>query len=130
MADPLTDRFVAQVPALLAELERRAEAIFELRLTPTPASLPALEEIADFLWLMRERFDAQDQQINVLLLGTYLGEIVRRAEGGAWRMDVTAGLPVVDLPDGQPFRPMEAVGRRLTQGAPPLTALGWGRPEA
>ncbi|MCS6843991.1 MAG: hypothetical protein NZ528_06665 [Caldilineales bacterium] len=124
MADPSTERFVAQVPALLAELERRAEALFGLALTPTLASLPALEEIADFLWQMRERFDLHDRQINLLLLGTYLGEMVRRAEGGAWRVDAGAGLPVVDRPDGRVFRPMEAVGQRLTLGAPPLTALG------
>jgi hypothetical protein len=36
MADPATDRFVAQLPGLLRELERRAQDLFDLTLTPTP----------------------------------------------------------------------------------------------
>lgn len=34
MADPQTDRFVAQVPGLLAELERLAQALLDLALAP------------------------------------------------------------------------------------------------
>jgi hypothetical protein len=74
MADPATERFVAQVPGLLAELERRAQALFDLTLTPTVDSLPALEQIAAFLWQARASFGEQDRRINILLLGAYLGE--------------------------------------------------------
>ncbi len=73
MADPATDRFVAQVPGLLAELERRAQALFGLTLTPTVDSLPALEQIASFLRQARASFDEQDQRINILLLGDVPG---------------------------------------------------------
>jgi hypothetical protein len=120
MADPQTDRFVAQVPGLLRELERRAEALFGLTLTPTTDSLPALEQIAHFLWQARASFDEQDQRINILLLGAYLGEIVRRERGGAWRVDPALGLPLVDLPGGEVWSPMEAARQRLEAGGPPL----------
>lgn len=120
MADAATERFVARVPGLLAELEKRAANLFDMALTPAAASLPDLERIADFLWQMRASFDEQDRQINVLLLGTYYGEIVRRERGGVWRVDATVGLPVVDLPDGDAFSPMAIVGRRLSTGEPTL----------
>jgi hypothetical protein len=113
MADPATDRFVAQVPGLLRELERRGKALFGLTLTPTVDSLPALEQIAHFLHQARASFDQQDQRINILLLGTYLGEIVRRDRAGAWRVDPALGLPLVDLSDGTSWSPMDAVRLRL-----------------
>ncbi len=116
MADPQTGRFVAQLPGLLRELERRARDLFGLTLTPSADSLPALEQIAAFLHQARARFDAQDQRINILLLGAYLGEIVRREQGGAWRVDPALGLPVVDLPDGAVWSPMEAAQARLESG--------------
>ncbi len=116
MADPHTDRFVAQLPGLLRELERRAQALFGLTLTPTPDSLPSLEQIAAFLWQARASFDEQDRRINILLLGAYLGEIVRRERGGAWRVDPALGLPLVDLPDGEMWSPMEATRARLETG--------------
>lgn len=122
MADPATDRFTAQVPGLLAELERRAEALFGLTLTPDPASLSALEQIAAFLWQARASFDQQDRRINILLLGTYLGETVRRARGGAWRVDPARNLPLVDLPGGQVWSPLDTAQRRLEGGGPPLDA--------
>lgn len=124
MADQATERFVAQVPRLLAELEQRATALFEVPLSPSAVSLPALRQIVDFLWQMRASFDEQDRQINVLLLGAYLGEIVRREQNGRWRVDAAQGLPVVDLPDGQVFSPMVVMGKWLREGAgelpPPL----------
>ena len=116
MADPATDRFVAQLPGLLAELERRSQALFGLTLTPTVDSLPALEQIAAFLCQARASFDQQDQRINILLLGTYLGEIVRRERGGAWRVDPALGLPLVELPGGAVWSPMETVQTRLETG--------------
>ncbi|HSN73800.1 MAG TPA: hypothetical protein VL334_01770 [Anaerolineae bacterium] len=116
MADPHTDRFVAKLPGLLRELERRAQALFDLTLTPTPDSLPALEEIAAFLRQARASFDEQDRRINILLLGTYLGEIVRRARFGAWRVDAALGLPLVELPGGEVWSPMEAVRAGLEMG--------------
>ena len=119
MADPHTERFVAQLPGLLTELERRAQALFGLTLTPTVDSLPALEQIAHFLWQARASFDEQDQRINILLLGTYLGETVRRARDGAWRVDAALGLPLIDLPDGTLWSPMEAARVWLETGEPP-----------
>ncbi len=116
MPDPATERFVAQVPGLLAELERRAQALFGLTLTPTVDSLPALEQIAHFLYQARARFDQQDQRINILLLGAYLGEIVRRERGGVWRVDPALGLPLVDIPGGEVWSPMEAAQTRLETG--------------
>jgi hypothetical protein len=116
MADPPTDRFVAQLPGLLRELERRSQALFGLTLTPTTDSLPALEQIAAFLRQARASFDQQDQRINILLLGTYLGEIVRRDRGGAWRVDAALGLPLVDLPGREAWSPMEAARARLEMG--------------
>ena len=116
MADPATDRFVAQVLGLLSELERRAQDLFGLAITPTPDSLPALEQIAAFLHQARASFDQQDQRINILLLGTYLGEIVRRERGGAWRVDPALGLPLVELPDGEVWSPMEMTRTRLALG--------------
>lgn len=113
MADPQTNRFVAQLPGLLSELERRAQALFGLALTPSADSLPALEQIAAFLRQARASFDQQDQRINVLLLGAYLGEIVRRERGGAWRVDPALGLPLVDLPDGEVWSPMDAARLQL-----------------
>ena len=113
MADPATERFVAQVPGLLRELERRAQDLFGLTLAPTRNSLPALEQIAGFLHQARAIFDEQDQRINLLLLGTYLGEIVRRERGGAWRVDPALGLPLVDLPDGEVWSPMDAARLQL-----------------
>ncbi len=113
MADPATDRFVAQLPGLLRELERRAQDLFGLALTPTTDSLPALEQIAAFLRQARASFDQQDQRINILLLGTYLGEIVRRERGGAWRIDPALGLPLVELPGGEVWSPMEAARLQL-----------------
>jgi hypothetical protein len=122
MADPQTERFVAQIPGLLAELERRAQALFGLALTPSPDSLPALEQIASFLWQAQASFDEQDRRINVLLLGTYLGEAVRLARNGGWRVDPLQGLPLLDLPDGQVWSPMEAARARLETG------LAWDLP--
>lgn len=122
MADAHTDRFTAQLPGLLRELERRAEALFGVTLTPNPASLPALEQIAAFLWQARARFDEQDRRIDILLLGAYLGEIVRRERGGAWRVDPALGLPLVDLPDGEAWNPIQATQARLESG------LAWNIP--
>lgn len=116
MADLPTDRFVAQVPGLLAELERRAQALFDLALAPHLDSLPALEQIAAFLWQARASFDEQDRRIDILLLGTYLGEIGRRDQGGAWRVDPALGLPLVDLPGGEVWSPMETARARLEAG--------------
>lgn len=116
MADPATDRFVAQLPGLLRELERRAQDLFDLTLTPMVDSLPALEQIAAFLRQARASFDQQDQRINILLLGAYLGEIVRRERGGAWRVDPARGLPLVDLPGGEVWSPMELVRMWLETG--------------
>lgn len=115
-SSPETDRFVAQLPGLLAELERRAAALFDVTLTPSLDSLAALEQIADFLQQARARFDEQDRRINVLLLGAYLGEMARRQLGGAWRVDPAAGVPLVDLPDGRTWSPMAAMAERLTGG--------------
>lgn len=112
-SSPETERFVAQLPGLLAELERRAAALFVVTLTPNLDSLPALEQIADFLQQARARFDEQDRRINVLLLGAYLGEMVRREGGGIWRVDPAAGLPLIDLPDGRVWSPMTAMSARL-----------------
>jgi hypothetical protein len=122
MADQATERFTARVPGLLAELERRAAALFDIQLTPAVTSLPDLERITAFLYQMRASFDAQDRQINVLLVGTYMGEIERRERGGAWRVDAGRGLPVVDLPDGAVFDPMTLAAPRLSASAPTLTA--------
>lgn len=116
VTDPQTARFVAQVPGLLAELERRAQDLFGLTLMPSADSLPALEQIAAFLHQARASFDQQDQRINILLLGAYLGEIVRRDQGGAWRVDPALGLPLIDLPDGEVWSSMEAVQARLEMG--------------
>ena len=121
MSDPQTTRFVEQVPGLLAELERRASSLFGVTLTPSLSSLPALEQIADFLWQMRARFQEEDRRINILLLGTYLGEIVRRATDGEWRVDPDLGLPLITLADGTHFDPIGAVQQRLDTGGPPLT---------
>lgn len=115
-SSPETNRFLAQLPGLLAELERRAAALFDVALTPSLDSLPELEQIASFLQQTRARFDEQDRRINVLLLGAYLGEIVRRQLGGVWRVDSVAGLPLVDLPDGRTWSPMEAMATRLAEG--------------
>jgi hypothetical protein len=122
MADTQTDRFAAQVPGLLAELERRAQALFGLTLTPTLDGLPALEQIAAFLWESQASFGEQDRRINILLLGTYLGEIVRRERDGVWRVDPALGLPLVDLPGRETWSPMEAARARLEMG------VAWGLP--
>lgn len=116
MPDSRTRQFTAQIPALLAELENRARFLFDLELTPDLAALPALVQLADFLHRMEESFDEQDRQINVLLLGTYLGEILRREAGGEWRVDQALGLPVVILPGGQQVSPMRAVQQHLATG--------------
>lgn len=87
--------------------------MFDLTLTPTTDSLPRLEQIAAFLHQARASFDEQDQRISILLPGAYLGEIVRRERGGAWRVDPALGLPLVDLPGGTMWSPMEAVRARL-----------------
>lgn len=123
MADPATERFLEALPQVLAELERRATDLFDLSLRPDAASLPALEHIADFLWQMAATFNEMDRRVNVLLLGAYLGELVRRERGGRWRVDAALGLPVIDLPDGQVFSPMKAVGQRLSAGQPTLDEL-------
>lgn len=116
LASPETMRFVAQVPGLLAELERRAFALFGLALSPGPASLPALEQIASFLQSAQASFDEQDRRINLLLLGAYLGEMGRRQQGGAWRIDPVLGLPLIDLPGGAVWSPIEAAQMRLAGG--------------
>ncbi len=117
MVDLASERFNAQLPGLLAELERRAQALFGLTLTPTADSLPSLEQIASFLHQARASFDEQDQRINILLLGAYLGEIVRRERGGVWRVDAALGLPLVDLPGGEVWSPMDAAQSRLAGSA-------------
>jgi hypothetical protein len=65
-----------------------------------------LEQIAAFLWEAQASFGEQDRRINILLLGTYLGEIVRRDQGGVWRVDPALGLPLVDLPGREAWSPM------------------------
>ena len=127
--DPQTTRFEEQVPSLLAELERRASDLFDVTLSPSLQYLPALEQIADFLWRMRDRFQEEDRRINILLLGTYLGEMVRRAVDGEWWVDPDLGLPLVVLADGQRFDPMGAVQQRLETGGPPLTGTGGEAPK-
>lgn len=115
---PETERFVAQLPGLLAELERRSAALFAVTLTPSLDSLPALEQIADFLQQAHARFDDQDRRINLLLLGAYLGEMVRRQGDGTWRVDPAVGLPLVDLQDGRVWSPMAAMTARLAGERP------------
>ena len=127
--DSPTEHYVSQVPSLMAELEKRATALFNVELTPEPDALLTLERMADFLWQVRDSFDDQDRRINILLLGTYLGEVVRRQVGGAWKVDADLGLPLVMLPDGQAFNPMGAVQRRLDEGEPPLYGVASGRSE-
>lgn len=114
MPDPQTRQFTAQIPVLLAELENRASALFDLQLAPELAALPALVQLAESLRQMQEAFDARDRRINILLLGTYLGEMVRRETGGEWQVDAALGLPVILLPGGQRFSPMDAIRQRLT----------------
>jgi hypothetical protein len=124
--DSSTEHYVSQVPGLMAELEKRASTLFNVELAPEPEALLTLERMADFLWQMRDSFDDQDRRINILLLGTYLGEVVRRELGGAWQVDPTLGLPLVMLPDGQAFNPMGAVQQRLDEGEPPLYGVSSG----
>lgn len=57
---------------------------------------------------------ATDDQVKAAIAtwGTYLGETLRRAYGGAWRVDgATRGLSLVI--DGHTFRPFSAVQKRL-----------------
>jgi hypothetical protein len=104
-----------------------------LALDFTPASLPAVDQLLARTreFLSTEAPDERRQQdINACIrMGAYVGEVLRRAEGGVW-VRGSDGLPVVDL--GSHLAPAAATvvglflhGRVDMPGGPVETLVAW-----
>ncbi|MER7930276.1 hypothetical protein ABTY96_45430 [Streptomyces sp. NPDC096057] len=86
----------------------------------SPESILLVEDIVD--GFRAEGVTGEDMAESLIAFGCYVGEILTRHAGGAWRHALTAqvtDLPlplVVELPDSRECHPIDWVFRRLRSG--------------
>lgn len=99
-----------------------AQSELNLKLDWSDDSVHALEELAGSLSadVRRQRTDAADVAPLVTMIGSYLGEVLRRNHGAQWGWISVNGRRVLGLKatrTGALFTPLETVKRRVHQGA-------------
>ncbi|WLW57300.1 hypothetical protein [Streptomyces sp. YU58] len=104
---------------LAAAIVAAAADISDAELDYSPASIGVVEEIVD--GFRAEGVGREEMAESLVAFGCYLGEIVTRHIGGAWRPapathPTTAPL-VVELPDARECHPIDWVFGRLEAGA-------------
>lgn len=98
-----------------------ARSELNLKLDWTDASVRAVEELAGSLHadVRRHRADPAEVSPLVEMIGSYVGEVLRRNHGAAWGWVSVNGHRVLGLKTrpGALFTPVETVKRRVHQGA-------------
>lgn len=104
------------------EFVRFAEAALGTRLDFSEDSVRAVEDLAGALHadLRRQRADATEIAPLVTMIGSYLGEVLRRNHGGEWGWLAINGRQVPGFRaarSGALFAPVETAKRRVHHGA-------------
>ncbi len=99
-----------------------ARSELELKLDWTDASVRAVEELAGSLHADVRRRRAPPWEVAPLveMIGSYVGEVLRRNHGAEWGWVTVNGKRVLGLklaPTGTLFTPVETARRRVHQGA-------------
>lgn len=99
-----------------------AQSELNLKLDWSDASVRQVEELAGSLHadFRRQRANADDIAPLVTMIGSYLGEVLRRNHGAQWGWVSVNGHRVLGLKAAQTgalFTPVETVKRRVHQGA-------------
>ncbi|MFJ2241801.1 hypothetical protein [Streptomyces sp. NPDC087859] len=106
-------------PQLAAAIVAAAADISDAELDYSPQSIEVVEDIVD--GFRAEGVSPEEMAESLVGFGCYLGEIVTRHIGGAWRHTPAAPLPaaayVVVLPDARECHPIDWVFSRLESGA-------------
>ncbi|MGE3775498.1 MAG: DUF3806 domain-containing protein [Gammaproteobacteria bacterium] len=115
---------VAQHTALrqARDLVLFAQSELDLKLDWTDASVRAVEELAGSLHADVRRRRAAPGEIAPLveMIGSYVGEVLRRNHGAEWGWVSVNGRRLLGLkiaPSGALFTPVETVRRRVHEGA-------------
>lgn len=104
------------------EFVRFAQAALGTRLDWSEDSMRAVEDLAGALHadLQRQRSDATEIAPLVTMIGSYLGEVLRRNHGGEWGYLTVNGRRVLGFRSarsGALFAPVETAKRRVHHGA-------------
>ncbi|MFH8625981.1 hypothetical protein ACH4A8_29545 [Streptomyces vietnamensis] len=103
-------------PRHAAAIVAAAADISGAELDYSPESIVLVEDIVD--GFRAEGVTDADMAESLVAFGCYVGEILTRHAGGAWRHSRAAGVPVVvQLPDTRECDPIDWVIRRLRFGA-------------
>ncbi|MFF4354830.1 hypothetical protein [Streptomyces sp. NPDC001530] len=106
-------------PHAAAAIVAAAADISDAELDYSPESIDVVEEIVD--GFRAEGVSREEMADSLVAFGCYLGEIVTRHIGGAWRHapadHPTAAPFVVVLPDARECHPIDWVFSRLESGA-------------
>lgn len=99
-----------------------ARSALDLHLDWTDASVRAVEELAGSLHadVRRRRAGVDEVAPLVTMIGSYVGEVLRRNHGAEWGWVSINGRRLLGLklaPTGALFTPVETVRRRVHQGA-------------
>jgi hypothetical protein len=109
----------ATAPRHAAAIVATAADISGAELDFSPESIDLVEDIVD--GFRAEGVSSEDMAESLVAFGCYVGEILARHDGGAWRPDPSAGpatVPlVVELPDTRQYHPIDWVFHRLEFGA-------------
>lgn len=101
-------------PQLAAAIVAAAADISDAELDYSPQSIEVVEDIVD--GFRAEGVSREEMAESLVGFGCYLGEIVTRHIGGAWRYTPAAAYVVV-LPDARECYPVDWVFSRLESGA-------------
>ncbi|MFE7707806.1 hypothetical protein ACFU6I_18850 [Streptomyces sp. NPDC057486] len=106
-------------PRHAAAIVASAADISGAELDYSPESIDLVEDIVD--GFRAEGVTGEHMAESLIAFGCYIGEILTRHVGGAWRqaptVSSTAVPLVVELPDARECRPIDWVFRRLEFGA-------------
>lgn len=99
-----------------------AQSELDLELDWTDASVQAIEELAGSLHadVRRQRAGTEEVAPLVTMIGSYIGEVLRRNHGAEWGWVSVNGRRLLGLkaaPTGALFTPVETARRRVHQGA-------------
>ncbi len=111
-----TPATAAQIAAMVVPFVQQN---YRATLDYSPASLGRIDDVLDDL-----RRDQQFDQIQPLLFafGCYLGEVLVRHAGGAWRdaaalgQEIASSPIVIGMPDGRGYNPVAKVYKRFLGG--------------
>ncbi|MFF8381227.1 hypothetical protein ACF07V_34480 [Streptomyces sp. NPDC015661] len=110
----------ADAPRRAAAIVAAAADISGAELDYSPESIDTVEDIID--GFRAEGVTGEDMAESLVAFGCYVGEVLTRHLGGAWRLaeagqHPTTEPPVVELSDARECRPIDWVFSRLHFGA-------------